>query len=89
MSTNNWLTFMTGVGCGLAAGVLFAPKPGAELRGDIAESVSDGQKAATATVKKTVGEMKNAIQNRVAVADHTIKEGVAAFNEASDVFLHS
>jgi len=89
MTTNNWVTFMTGVSCGLAAGVLFAPKSGAELRGRIADTVNDGQKAATETVKKTVGEVKNAIQSRVAVADHTIKEGVAAFNDASDVYLRS
>ena len=55
MTTNNWVTFMTGVSCGLAAGVLLAPKSGAELRGKIADTVNDGQRAATETVKKTVG----------------------------------
>jgi gas vesicle protein len=36
------LTFILGAGVGAAVALLFAPKAGEELRGDIAEGMSDG-----------------------------------------------
>ena len=87
MTFDKCLNFMAGVGCGVAVGLLVAPKSGAEMRNDIAGKATEGQEAVKNTVNDAVGGVKTAIQRRVAVADHTIKEGVAAFDEARDVYM--
>ena len=89
MTMNNCWNFMAGVGCGVAVGLLVAPKAGVELRSQIAGKVSDGQQAVKDTVTETVGDFKGAIQRRLAIADQTIKEGVPAYDEERDVYLNS
>ncbi len=59
------------------------------MRNEIAGKVTEGQEAVKNSVNEAVGDFKSAVQRRVAVADHTIKEGVAAFDEARDVYLRS
>ena len=89
MTMGNCLNFMAGVGCGVAVGFLVAPKSGAAMRNEIAGKVTEGQEAVTNTINGAVGDFKHAVQRHVAVADHTIKEGVAAFDDARDVFMKS
>ncbi len=89
MTFDNCLNFMAGVGCGVAVGLLVAPKSGADMRNEIAGKAAEGQDAVKNTVHEAVGDFKSAIQRRIAVADHTIKEGLSAFDDARDVYLKS
>lgn len=57
------------------------------MRNQIAGKVTEGQEAVKSTMHEAADELKSAVRRRVAVADHTIKEGVAAFDEARDVYL--
>lgn len=87
MITKHSLIFLAGVGCGAAAALLLATASGADLRNVVAGKVADGQRAVTDRVNDAVGGVRSALNKRVEVVDHTIKEGVAAFNEAREVFL--
>ena len=87
MITKHTLIFLAGAGCGAAAALLLAPASGAELRNAFAGKVAEGQRAVTDRVNDAVGGVRGAVNRRVEVVDHTIKEGVAAFNEAREVFL--
>ena len=87
MITKHSLIFLAGVGCGAAAALLLAPASGADLRNVVAGKVADGQRAVTDRVNDAVGGVRSALNKRAEVVDHTIKEGVAAFNEAREVFL--
>lgn len=82
MNIYNCLSFAAGISCGVAAGMLVAPLSGTGLRKEMAGRVEDA-------ANEAIGEVRSAIQRRVAVVDHTIKGGVAAFHDASDVYLHS
>lgn len=46
------VTFLLGLGVGAITALLFAPKAGEELRGDIADGVNDQVKQARNTVNK-------------------------------------
>jgi len=81
------LIFLAGAGCGAAAALLLAPASGADLRSAVAGKVADGQRAVTDKVNDAVGGVRSAVNKKVEVAEHTIKEGVAAFDEAREVFL--
>ena len=89
MNIHNCICLMAGFSCGVAAGMLIAPQSGAGLRKEMAGRVEDGRQAIKDAANEKLSEVGSAIKRRVAVVDHTIKEGVAAFNDASDVYLHS
>jgi len=76
------LTFILGVGIGAAAGLLLAPKSGKDLRGDIADGVSDGVKQFHKTSKDLerratdfVGSAKDRVQ-------HALEAGGKAYRRA-------
>jgi hypothetical protein len=65
------LTFILGVGVGALAALLLAPKPGEELRSDLAEGVSSRVKQLRRTgkdLRKRAGKMVNLAKDQVQVA---------------------
>jgi len=74
--------FILGAGVGAAVALLFAPKSGEELRGDIADGVSDGLNQ----VRKIGNDLKLRTQKLVGVAQDQVQEameaGRNAYNEA-------
>lgn len=80
MTRDNWartiVTFVLGVGVGSVAALLFAPKAREELRGNIAECVSNGVKQVRSTGKdlrqraqKVVGLAKGHVQDAIEAGD--------------------
>ena len=72
------LTFILGVGVGAVAALLLAPKPGEELRNDLAEGVSSGVKHVRRTGKdlrkrarKMVDLPKNQVQAAIDLGEKT------------------
>jgi gas vesicle protein len=82
MSRDYWLrttlTFILGVGAGAAAALLIAPKSGKELRGDIAEGVSDGVKQ----VRRTGKDLRKRAQKLVVLAKDRVQHAIEAGNNA-------
>jgi len=76
---------MLGVGVGSVTALLFAPKAGQELRGDIAERVSNGVKQVRSTGKdlrqraqKVVGLAKGHVQDAIEAGDKAYTEAKSA-----------
>jgi gas vesicle protein len=82
MSRDYWpgttLTFILGVGVGAAAALLLAPKSGEELRGDIAEGVSDGVKQ----VRRTGKYLRKRARKLVYLAKGRVQDAIEAGNNA-------
>jgi len=72
------LTFASGAAVGAAIALLFAPKAGDELRGDIADAVSDGVKR----VRSASKELKQRTQEIVELATDQVQDAIAAGDEA-------
>jgi len=75
-------TFAVGAGIGAALALLFAPKSGEELRGDIADGVNDGVNQ----VRSTGRDLKRRAQRAVDVAKDQVQDAIdagdSAFNQA-------
>ena len=82
MSRVHWsgtiLPFVLGVGVGSVAALLFAPKAGEELRGNIAEGVSDGVNQLRSTGK----DLKQRAQKLVGLAKDHVQDAMEAGNNA-------
>jgi gas vesicle protein len=82
MTRDHWpgtiLTFILGVGVGSVAALLFAPKAGEELRGDIAEGVSDGVNQ----VRSTSKDLKQRAQKLVDLAKDHVQDAMEAGHNA-------
>jgi gas vesicle protein len=82
MSRDHWsgtiLPFILGVGVGSVAALLFAPKAGEELRGNIAEGVSDGVNQLRSTGK----DLKQQAQKLVGLAKDHVQDAMEAGNNA-------
>jgi gas vesicle protein len=82
MTRDNWpgtsLTFVLGVSVGAVAALLFAPKAGEELRGDIAEGVSDGVNQ----VRSTGKDLKKRVQKLVDLAKDHVQDAIEAGDDA-------
>ena len=89
MTIYNCLSLMAGLSCGVAVGMLVAPQSGVGLRKEIAGKMEDGRNAIEEAANETLDEARYAVKRRVAVVDHAIKGGVAAFKDASEEYLHS
>ena len=72
------LAFVVGAGVGAVVGLLFAPQSGQELRGDIADEVSDDVNKVGRTGKK----LKRRAQKTAALAQDHIKDAMEAGEEA-------
>jgi gas vesicle protein len=89
VNTKHCLMFLAGVGCGASIALLLAPDSGANLRTQIAGKAASGHKALKSSLKETAEAVQSAVKRRAEVVDHTINEGVAAFNEAREVYLNT
>jgi gas vesicle protein len=82
MTRDNWpgtiLTFVLGVSLGAVAALLFAPKAGEELRGDIAEGVSDGINQ----VRSTGKGLKHRAQKLADLAKDQVQDAIEAGDNA-------
>jgi gas vesicle protein len=76
------LTFAVGAGIGAAVALLFAPKSGEELRGDIADGVDEGVNQ----VQRTGRDLKRRAQRAVDMAKDQVQDameaGDTAYNQA-------
>lgn len=76
------LTFAVGAGIGAAVALLFAPKSGEELRGDIADGVDEG----VSQVQRTGRDLKRRAQRAVDMAKDQVQDameaGDTAYNQA-------
>jgi gas vesicle protein len=90
MSKNHKATtiasFILGAGVGAVAALLFAPKSGEELRGDIADGVSDGIREVRAKGK----DLKQKTQKLIELAKDQVQEvlevGENAYSKAKKAF---
>ena len=91
MSERPFLAFLSGLGIGVGAGLLLAPKSGAETRARIKESVEDGQNY----IRKQSGEIadvvtgtiergKQAARRTTDSVGQTFEEGRTAFQKTFD-----
>jgi gas vesicle protein len=75
-------TFAVGAGIGAALALLFAPKSGEELRGDIADGVNDGVNQ----VRSTGKDLKRRAQRVVDMAKDQVQDAIdagdSAYNQA-------
>jgi gas vesicle protein len=78
-------TFAVGAGIGAALALLFAPKSGEELRGNIADGVNDGVNQ----VRSTGRDLKRRAQRAVDVAKDQVQDAIeagdSAYNQAKRV----
>ena len=76
------LTFAVGAGIGAAVALLFAPKSGEELRGDIVDGVNDGVNQ----VRSTGKDLKRRAQRVVDMAKDQVQDAIdagdSAYNQA-------
>lgn len=72
------LTFVVGASVGAAVALLFAPKSGEELRGNIAEGVSDG----VDQVRNTGKDLKRRAQKLVELAKDQVQDAIDAGDDA-------
>ena len=72
------LTFALGVGVGVVAALLLAPKAGQDLRDDIARGVSNGANK----VRSTSKDLKRRAQKIVTLAKDHVKEAMEAGQDA-------
>jgi len=77
--------FLAGVGLGVAAGLLLAPKSGKKLRSDVARGVNDGVEQLSASGKK----LNHRLGKVVAQAQEQLHEAVEAGENAYNVAKNS
>jgi gas vesicle protein len=71
-------TFAVGAGIGAALALLFAPKSGEELRGDIADGVNDGVNQ----VRSTGKDLKRRAQRVLDMAKDQVQDAIDAGDNA-------
>ena len=77
-NTNILLALLAGVGTGLAAGILLAPKSGERTRAEISTAVNGYMDEACASVKSAKHSVAIAVDNGVRDINHAIEDTVAA-----------
>jgi len=76
------LTFAVGAGIGAAVALLFAPKSGEELRGDIADGVNDSVHQARSTGRDLKRRAQRAVDMAKDQVQDAIDAGDTAYNQA-------
>ena len=82
----NILPFAVGLGLGAAVALLFAPKAGEDLRGDITDGVNDGVNQLRATgkqLKRKVQQLADTAQDHVDRVQDAIDAGGNAYSQAA------
>jgi len=77
-SSSFWLGLFCGAAAGAAAAMLFAPKPGAELRRD----VTDGASRLRHTAEEKYGQASDVVGDWVDRSRRAVTEGKRAFMSA-------
>jgi gas vesicle protein len=77
------VTFLLGLGVGAVTALLFAPKAGDELRGDIADGVNDGVNQARNTVKKIGRRAQSVVDNANDRLQDAVEAGENAYAAAA------
>jgi gas vesicle protein len=72
------VTFALGAAIGAAVALLFAPKPGEELRGDIADGVNDGVNQ----IRNAGKDLKRRGQKIVDLAKEQVQDAIEAGDNA-------
>jgi gas vesicle protein len=76
------LTFAVGAGIGAAIALLFAPKSGEELRGDLVDGVNDGVNQVRSTGKDLKRRAQRVVDMAKDQVQGAIDAGDAAYNQA-------
>lgn len=86
MSERPFLAFLSGLGIGVAAGLLFAPKSGAETRAAVKDSLNEGQNY----IRQQTSDVKDAITGTIERGKQAARrttEGVTqAFEDGKTAF---
>ena len=77
------LTFALGLGVGAAIALLFAPKSGEELRGQISDTVNDGVKQIQAAGADLGERARDFVETAKDEVQNAFEAGEAAFQKAS------
>ena len=75
---------LTGTVLGAGLGMLFAPKPGSELRGQIAEQANTGYRKATEAANEWAERGKEAYGKATETANQWADRGKEAYSKARD-----
>lgn len=78
-------TFLIGLGVGVGAALLFAPKSGAKLRGEIADGANDVLDSAHRTGKNLQKRAQKLVELAKDRVDEAIDAGTEAYRQSSKV----
>jgi gas vesicle protein len=76
-------TFALGIGVGAAIALLFSPKSGEEIRGQIADTVNDGVKQLKATGADLSDRAQDFVESAKDQMQDAFEAGESAFQKAS------
>lgn len=74
-TTSSTLAFLAGMGAGVAAGLLFAPRGGEETRNQIKEKIRDARSKAMQTAHEQKDMMKDKLTQAKESSQDMIEEG--------------
>ena len=78
VNTRDCSIFWAGLGVGAVLAMVFAPKSGAELRGEVAAKMKDGKQR----LAEGMDSVRASVSGEVASIEGAIKKGTTAFREA-------
>lgn len=78
MNARDCSIFWAGLGVGAVLAMVFAPKAGSELRGDLMDKVKEGKRSLT----DGIDNARSTINDQVSNVENAVKKGVSAFKEA-------
>jgi gas vesicle protein len=78
------LSFVLGAAAGAVTALLLAPKSGAELRGEIAEGVSDGVSQVRSSGKDLKHRAQKLVNSAKARVEDAVDAGQAAYDQAKN-----
>jgi len=79
------LSFALGAAAGAVTALLLAPKSGAELRGEIADGVSDGVKQVRSSGKDLKRRAQKLVNSAKARVEDAVDAGQVAYDQAKNV----
>ena len=79
------ISFVLGAAAGAVTALLLAPKSGAELRGEIADGVSDGVKQVRSSGKDLKRRAQKLVNSAKARVEDAVDAGQVAYDQAKNV----